>query len=215
MTIAGRTTLIGASLNNSPMYHMSVYLLPKTTIKSLDKMRRRFFWQGGGTKKKYHLVKWEKICKSKKKGGLGIKNLRKINISLLSKWWWKLEKEEGLWQEIIKFKYLKNSSIHSVSHKLTDSHMWHDLLKIKDLYLQGRSVSIQNGENIRFWLDPWLYDISLKDYAPVLFDLSVRIKMFMWLKLKMVKFLYNSEDGYLGIWLQAGLKFGVMWKTFL
>jgi hypothetical protein len=62
---------------------MAIYLLPKTTIDSLDKIRKRFFWQGGGTKIKYHLVKWEKICKSEKKGGLGIKHLRKMNISLL------------------------------------------------------------------------------------------------------------------------------------
>jgi hypothetical protein len=51
---------------------MSVYLLPKTTVKILDKVRRTFFWQGGGTKKKYHLIKWEVICKSNKKGGLGV-----------------------------------------------------------------------------------------------------------------------------------------------
>jgi hypothetical protein len=42
-----------------------------------------------------------KICKSKKKkGGLRIKNLRKMSISLLSKWWWKLERKDGLWQDI-------------------------------------------------------------------------------------------------------------------
>jgi hypothetical protein len=97
LSIAGRATLISTSLNNSPMYHMSVYLLPKTTVNQLDKITRTFFWQGGGTKKKYHLVKWEIICKSKKKGGLGIKNLKRMNISLLCKWWWKLEKEDGLW----------------------------------------------------------------------------------------------------------------------
>ena len=79
---------------------MSVYLLPKSTINSLDKIRSTLFWQGGGTKKKYHLVRWEVICKSKMKGGLGIKDLRKLNISLMCKWWWRLEKEEGLWQEI-------------------------------------------------------------------------------------------------------------------
>lgn len=67
LSIAGRATLISTSLNNSPMYHMSVYLLPKTTVNQLDKITRTFFWQGGGTKKKYHLVKWEIICKSKKK----------------------------------------------------------------------------------------------------------------------------------------------------
>lgn len=152
---------------------MSVYLLPKTTVECLDKIRRRFFWQGGGTKKKYHLLKWEKVCKSKRKGGLGIKKLRKMNASLLCKWWWRLEKENGLWQDIIKYKYLRNSSIHEVGHKLNDSQMWYDLLKFKDVYLQGRTVSIKNGENVRFWLDPWLYEEPLKDIAPILYKLSM------------------------------------------
>lgn len=43
MSIVRRATLIGASLNNSPIYHMSVYLLPKMTINSLDKIGRIFF----------------------------------------------------------------------------------------------------------------------------------------------------------------------------
>jgi hypothetical protein len=146
--------------------------LPKTTIECLDKIRRRFFWQGGGTKKKYHLVRWEKICKSKRKVGLGIKNLRKMNVSLLSKWWWKLENKNGLWQEIVRYKYLRNNSIHDVCHKLNDSQMWYDLLKIKSIYLQGRNVSIKNGESVRFWWDNWLYDLPLKEVAPVLFELS-------------------------------------------
>jgi hypothetical protein len=77
MSIADRTTLINSSLSNAPIYHMSIYLLPKTTIKSLDKIRRTFFWQGGGTKKRYHLIRWTKIYKHKKKGGLGIKKYKK------------------------------------------------------------------------------------------------------------------------------------------
>jgi len=71
MSIARRSTLISSSLNNAPIYHMSIYLLPKTVIKELDKVSRTFFWQGVHTKRKYHLVKWEIICKSKKKGGFG------------------------------------------------------------------------------------------------------------------------------------------------
>ena len=42
LSIAGRATLISASLTNSPIYHMSVYLLPKSTISSMDKTRRTF-----------------------------------------------------------------------------------------------------------------------------------------------------------------------------
>lgn len=61
MSIDGRSTLISSSLNNAPIYQMSIYLLPKTIVKKMDQIRT-FFWQGGGTKKKYHLIKWTKIC---------------------------------------------------------------------------------------------------------------------------------------------------------
>lgn len=137
----------------------------------MDKTRRTFFWQGGGTKKKYHLIKWEIICKGKKKGGLGIKDLRNFNISLLCKWWWKLEKEEGLRQKIVKHKYLRKYSIHDVKHRLDDSPMWYDLLKVKNIYLQGRGVILGKGDKTRFWLDPWAYDKPLDDMFPILFEL--------------------------------------------
>lgn len=68
MSIAGRVTLINSSMSSSFIYHMSMYLLPKTVADDLDKQRRTFFWQGGGVKRKYHLVRWGVLCKSKKKG---------------------------------------------------------------------------------------------------------------------------------------------------
>jgi hypothetical protein len=150
LSIAGKKTLIDSSLNNTPIYHMSLYLLPKAVIYKLDKIRRSFFWHGGGVKKKYHLVRWTKICKSQKKGGLSIKDIRKINLSLLCKWLWKHDRENGLWQQIIKYKYLRHDSICSVKHKQTDSPMWADLLKVRNLYLQGRKFVIGNGKNILF-----------------------------------------------------------------
>jgi hypothetical protein len=51
MSYGGRTILINVSLSNSAIYYMSMFLLPKTTIKNLDKQRRRFFWQGGVIRK--------------------------------------------------------------------------------------------------------------------------------------------------------------------
>jgi hypothetical protein len=132
---------------------MSIYLLPKTVAEVLDKQRRVFFWQGGNTKKKYRLIKWDIICKSKKKGGLGIKNIRKMNLSLLCKWWWKLENEEGLWQDLVKAKYLQNAGVGNVSHKMGDSPVWTDLLKVKPIYLRGRQVIIKNGKHTLFCKD--------------------------------------------------------------
>jgi hypothetical protein len=67
--------------------------------------------------------------------------------SLLTKWWWKLEKENGLWQDIIQAKYMYNKTVFTVSHKASDSPMWSDLLKVRDLYLHGRRIKINNGKN--------------------------------------------------------------------
>jgi hypothetical protein len=44
LSIAGRKTLIDSSLSNAPIYQMSIYLLPKTVVNKLDKIRRAFFW---------------------------------------------------------------------------------------------------------------------------------------------------------------------------
>lgn len=161
MSIAGRTTLINSTLSSSFIYHMSLYLLPQTSVDTLDRQRRSFFWQGGGQKRKYHLVKWELICRSKKKGGLGIKDIRKMNISLLCKWWWKLENESGLWQDLIQAKYIKQDLINTVKPKFDDSPIWKDLMKIRHIYLRGRKILTQNGAKTLFWTDSWLDDIPL------------------------------------------------------
>ena len=116
MSIAGRATLINSFLSSTFIYHMSMYLLPKTILNTLDR-QRSFFWQGGGSRKKYHLVKWESLCKSKRKGGLGLKDIRKMNVSLLSKWWWRLEKEDGIWQRIIRAKYIKGELVSTVKSR--------------------------------------------------------------------------------------------------
>jgi hypothetical protein len=93
---------IDACLSNIVVYQMSMRLLHKTNIEQMDKPIRTFFWAGSAEKKKYHFVKWKWICKPKEKGGLGIKNLHKFNVSLMCKWQWKLENGSGPWQKIMK-----------------------------------------------------------------------------------------------------------------
>jgi hypothetical protein len=68
-----------------------------------------------------------------------------MNFCLLSKWRWKLDNESGIWQHIIKAKYLRKSEVRNVSHKLDNSPVWADLLKIKHFYLKGRISKVPNG----------------------------------------------------------------------
>jgi len=80
----------------------------------LDYFWSRFFWQYDEHKKKYRLVKWSILCQPKEIGGLGIKNLDIQNRCLLSKWLFKLINEEGIWQSLLRNKYLKNQTIAQV-----------------------------------------------------------------------------------------------------
>jgi hypothetical protein len=169
-TSGGRLTLLDAYLSGIPYYYMSMFLLSLTFIEKLNKHRRRFFWAGKKRKKKYHLVKWSRICRSKKKGGLGVKDLRKQNISLLCKWWWKLETQSGMWQKIVKAKYLRNKTVANVKARMPDSPCWKALLKVKEFYLKGRKVILNRGNIVRFWLDPWLNNTPLCESYPSLFD---------------------------------------------
>jgi hypothetical protein len=99
------------SISSLPSYFMSLFFLNNTFLGKMDKHRRHFFWNGKKVKKGYYMVKWCKVCRSKNKGGLGVLDLRKHNISLLCKWWSKLDKHYGLWQGIVKAKYLRNRTI--------------------------------------------------------------------------------------------------------
>jgi len=174
LSIAGRIILINSSLSSTFIYHMSMYQLPKNITDALDKQRRIFLWQSNGPKKKYHLIKWTVVCKTKCRGGLGIKNIRKMNISLLCKWWWKLEHEVGLWQIIVKAKYMGgNSLIASIKNRIDDSPIWSDLLKVRHIYLRGRSTKVKNGKCTLFWEEAWFKQKPLCTLHPVLYDLCL------------------------------------------
>lgn len=67
---------------------------------------------------------------------MGIKDVRKLNVSLLCKWWWGLENENGMWQDIVKVKYLNGKPIGSVKPRTIDSPVQSDLLKIRKFYLR-------------------------------------------------------------------------------
>ena len=56
--------------------------------------------------KKPLLVKWSIICLDKRKGGLSVRCLSKLNRALLGKWSWHFVEERGaLWHQVINRKY--------------------------------------------------------------------------------------------------------------
>jgi hypothetical protein len=87
---AGRLELTNSCLSSLLMFAMGIYLLHEATHAEMNKSRARFFWEGAGNKRKYHMVDWATVCKPKELGGLGILNTKLMNIALMLKWIWKL-----------------------------------------------------------------------------------------------------------------------------
>jgi hypothetical protein len=88
----GRLALLNSVLTTLPIYYMSAFLLPKWIIIKIDRVRRRFIWQGNkeaqGQKRPVCLANWTLITTSKELGGLGVKDLVCMNQALLLKWMW-------------------------------------------------------------------------------------------------------------------------------
>ncbi|XP_028127425.1 uncharacterized protein LOC114323930 [Camellia sinensis] len=80
--------------------------LPGCVGKEIDKIQQALLCGDFDVKKKVHLVKWKDLTKDKRQGGLGIRNLRVVNNSLLAKWWWRFGMEDNsLWKQFIYSKY--------------------------------------------------------------------------------------------------------------
>jgi hypothetical protein len=83
-------------------------------------------------------------------GGLGIVDLEVQNCCLLSKWIFKLLNEEGLWQNVLKRKYLKNKTLSQVCKQAGDSQFWSGLMEVKDKFLSRGKFKINNDKQTRF-----------------------------------------------------------------
>ena len=77
-----------------------------------------------------------------------------MNISLVSKWWWKLENEQGIWQDRAHANYIKDLCIGQIKHRHDDSPIWTDLLKIRHIYMNRKKFQVYNGKG-PIWLDAW------------------------------------------------------------
>ncbi|XP_022682391.1 uncharacterized protein LOC111257326 [Setaria italica] len=156
LSVGGRLVLINSVLSSLPMFMMSFFRIPKGVLKRLDYYRSRFFWQCDEYKKKYRLAKWSILCVPKSVGGLGISNLEVQNRCLLSKWLFKLLNEEGVWQKLLRRKYLSNKTLTQVKKKKGDSQFWGGLMEIKDQFMAMGRFEVHNGKKTRFWEDVWI-----------------------------------------------------------
>jgi len=173
LSYRGRLILLNSVLSSLLMFMMFFFEIPKGVLKKLNHYRSRFFWQGGlDKKKKYHLAKWDILCRPKDQGGLGVIDLEVQNKCLLSKWIVNLLNSEDTWQSLLRNKYLSTKSLPQVQAKPNDSHFWRGLMKIKEEVLACGSFQIKDGKQTRFWEDTWVGQRPIKEQYPSIYNIA-------------------------------------------
>jgi hypothetical protein len=107
ISLGGRLVLINSVLNSIPIYFMSLMKMPAQVIKKVTRIQREFLWGGVKGGRKLCWVKWKVVCQPKCKGGLGVRDIKAVNLSLLMKWRWRLLNSEvfGIWKDVLVAKY--------------------------------------------------------------------------------------------------------------
>ena len=138
-------------------------------------------WQGLTKEKKIALVSWDKLCKPKEKGGLGLRDPVIMNKVLSAKIWWRwLKNPKELWARIWRKKYAPNMADKSLIRWDGDnlgSLIWTTAKKNRQMVTQHAFWEIGNGKTTLFWKDSWQQWLALsaKDWARDICTQATRI----------------------------------------
>lgn len=132
--------------------------------------------------RKISWVRWKSVCQPKSKGGLGVRDIRLVNLSLLAKWRWGiLGGENSLWKDVLKEKYGDGVGIIVVDAVAVlprySSSWWKGLVKLEggdapSWFNNEVTRKVGNEVNTSFWSVAWRGEIAFRLKYPRLFSIS-------------------------------------------
>jgi len=168
ISLGGCIVLLNSVLNSIPIFSLSFFKMPAKVVG----LQRRFLWGAvRSDQNKICWVKWSKICQPKAKGGLGVRDIKLVNISLLAKWRWRLLSEEDLlWKFVLRDKYGtrvgRMVEWEQEGWPTILSRWWKDVMSVEEeggIRWFDREVmrKVGNGMATLFWKDDWLANVPL------------------------------------------------------
>lgn len=156
LSFAGRIELTHTVITAIIMYWIQAHNIPAKAIHKIEKICANFIWNG-----KHHKIAWDKICKSKKAGGLGIRNINDLREVCNLKLFWRFINGNSLWAKWMKAKYLKNKNFWTTGIENHHSFVWKNILKSRDTGIKLLERKFKNGDQTDLWFDPWIFGKSL------------------------------------------------------
>ncbi|XP_026384917.1 uncharacterized protein LOC113280517 [Papaver somniferum] len=160
----GKLSLLKCILSSLPTYYFSLFKAPISVIKILEKKMRNFLWEFKEGAKTSHLVNWDLVRATKEKGGLGVCNLKIMNLALLAKWCWRFGVEKNkLWYKIVEDKYGTDFS-KWIPENITQTYgvsYWRVIAGTTSLISENSTLFVHSGSAIAFWNDIWCGQLPL------------------------------------------------------
>ena len=92
----GQVTLINSTSTSIPIHAMQTTLVQQKISRQLDKLNCKFLWGDTANYRHYHIMSWETITTPKNAGGLGLKIVCHVNVSLLMNQAWRLQQKSSM-----------------------------------------------------------------------------------------------------------------------
>ncbi|KAG6645741.1 hypothetical protein CIPAW_08G143400 [Carya illinoinensis] len=136
-----------------PVHLLSVVHALKAVLSKICNLISNFFWGSSGGKSKHKWINWQWVCKPVREGGMGLRCLEEVQISLLMKFFWNLLTSNSLWVQYFKAKYVKHMHISLVGQQ-RGTWFWKGILHCLPRVLSNSKWQIQDGK-LFFWHDNW------------------------------------------------------------
>jgi hypothetical protein len=102
LSLEARRLLIQTVLASIPIYMLSFFIFPKWALKLINTQLANCLWSDEDGNRKINLANWPSICMKREFGGLGIPNLKDLNLCLLGSWIKRYIRAEGsIWKKIV------------------------------------------------------------------------------------------------------------------
>ncbi|KAF9603601.1 hypothetical protein IFM89_037100 [Coptis chinensis] len=160
LSFQGRRVLIQSVLSSIPVYNMGVYKWPSSVIKEAESIFRNFLWSGNPAIKKCVTVSWDKVCKPKEEGGLGIRRLRELNMALLMKLAWHVKYKEDDFAMFMRSKYFTRDN--EPIEYYTKSSLWPGIGWALHEVTSRSQWLIGDGNKVDLWRDVWVGEQSIQ-----------------------------------------------------
>eukprot|EP00253_Pinus_taeda_P001588 PITA_01588 len=159
LNLAGRLVLIKSVVQAMPLYLFSILVAPKGVLKAICNLQRNFLWGSTSLNRKWALVKWTEVCKTKLEGGLGLRDPLQSNNTMGAIIWWNwVSKPNTPWAQLWQAKYARGSQWNDLIRMNPTSQgslIWNNA-KTQSCFIQDHSFwEIHSGKAARFWEDSW------------------------------------------------------------